>query len=196
MRGICFHPKTRTSQPGTILPGKVASLTTVASPHRGSPIADLLALKPLDQQIGKLELLIHHPELGQDILEAMIDRLGIDPEALLDLGTDSMKQFNQSFPDDLKVRYFSVAGAGRSAIPQTSLFLYEFYHHIRSVTGEDNDGLVAVSSAQRWTADGQTWPADHADEIGHDLNSLELDPAPGFDDLAAYEVLTNRVAAL
>src|SRR6266567_5839909 len=59
---------------GNNLAGKVASLTTIASPHQGSPIADLLALKPLDQRLRKLELLIHHPELGQDIVEAMLDR--------------------------------------------------------------------------------------------------------------------------
>jgi hypothetical protein len=103
---------------------------------------------------------MHHPELGQAVVKAMLDRLGIDSEALLDLGTDGMKQFNQSFLDHPQVRYFSVTGAGRSAVLQTSLFLFELYHHIRSVTGEDNDGLVAVSSARRWAADEQTWPAD------------------------------------
>lgn len=181
---------------GGDLAGRITSLTTVGSPHQGSPVADLLALKPLDHKLGSLELLIHHPNLGQDIIRAMLERLGIDPDALTDLGTDAMKQFNLDYPDNPGVRYFSVAGAGRTRSPETSLFLFEFYHHIKSVTGEDNDGLVTVSSALRWPAGAMTWPADHADEIGHDLNSPELKPASGFDYLAAWEAIVNQVKSL
>jgi triacylglycerol lipase len=95
-------------------------------------------------------LLIHDPALGQDIVRAMLARLGISFNALTDLGTADMRSFNLDYPDNPEIRYFSVAGAGRAQFPQTSLFLFEFYHHIKSLTGEDNDGLVTVSSARRW----------------------------------------------
>jgi triacylglycerol lipase len=176
------------------LAGKITSLTTISSPHQGSPIADLLALKPLDREFGGLELLIHHPDLGQDIVRAVLARLGISISALTDLGTEAMKKFNLDYPDNPDVRYFSVAGAGRTEFPPTSLFLFEFYHHIKSLTGEDNDGLVTVSSARRWPEGAVIWPADHADEIGHDLNNLELKPFPGFDYLAAWEAIVDRVS--
>jgi len=74
--------------------------------------------------------------------------LGINPDALSDLETENMKQFDQDFPDHPKVRYFSVAGQGRAGAPQTALFLFEFYHWIKSVTGEENDGLVSISLAK------------------------------------------------
>jgi triacylglycerol lipase len=191
-----LSPKNPHLTPRNSLAGKIASLTTIGSPHQGSQIADLLMLKPVDRAVGSLELLIHHPELGQDFVEAMLDRLGIEPEALADLGTESMKQFNASYPDEPRVRYFSIAGKGRAGVPETSLFLYEFHHHIKAVTGEENDGLVAVSSAQHWPTDGQEWPADHAEEIGHDLNRPDLAPVSGFDYLGAYEAIVNRVKGL
>lgn len=176
------------------LAGKITSLTTIGSPHQGSPIADLLSLKPVDHELKGLELLIDHPDLGQDVVRAMLARLGISLDALTDLGTAAMKEFNTEYPDHPGVRYFSVAGAGRAQVPQTSLFLFEFYSYIKSVTGENNDGLVTISSAQRWPEGAVTWPADHADEIGHDLNSVELNPLSGFDYLAAWEAIVNRVA--
>jgi triacylglycerol lipase len=176
------------------LAGKITSLTTISSPHQGSPIPDLLALKPVDHDFKSLELLIHDRDLGQDIVRVMLARLGVNPDALTDLGTEAMKKFNLEYPDNPDVHYFSVAGAGRAQIPQTSLFLYEFYHHIKSLTGEDNDGLVTVPSAQRWPEGAVIWPADHADEIGHDLNSPELKPLPGWDYLAAWEAIVNNVS--
>jgi triacylglycerol lipase len=175
---------------------KIASLTTIGSPHQGSPIADLLLLRPLDQRLARLEAFIHHPLLGEALVRAGLDLLGLDGNALDDLSTEKMAQFNQDFPDHPTVRYYSVAGAGRSRVPQTSRLLFGFYLYIKSLRGEPNDGLVTVSSAQRWNADSQIWPTDHADEIGHDLDSLDPHTTPSFDYLGGYENIVNRVRSL
>jgi triacylglycerol lipase len=173
----------------------ITSLTTIASPHHGSPVADLLAGKTLDHKLAGLESILHHPDVAQDIVRALLERLGINPAALSDLETESMGQFNRECPNHDKVRYFSVGGSGRSGTPPTSFALLEFYHYIKGVTGEENDGLVSVSSG-KWGESWPAWPADHADEIGHNLNNIELKPVPGFDYLSEYDAIVEKVSSL
>ncbi len=191
-----LSPKNPNTTRENDLSGKITSLTTIGSPHQGSPIADLLAGKPFDRTFKGLESILDSRGLGQDIVRALLSRLGINPEALTDLDTASMAEFNRDYPDHPGVHYFSIAGKGRPGIQPTCLFLLEFHHHIRSVTGEDNDGLVAVSSAERWGSGWPAWPADHADEIGHNLDSIELKPLAGFDYLEEYAAIVERVSAL
>lgn len=169
------------------LSGKVASLTTVASPHRGSPISDLLAGKELGGEAGTLT---------QDAIGDLLAAIGLNPNALFDLETGRMAQFNQEYPNNSAVRYFSVAGKGRAGLFPTCLALLEFHRHIKAATGDENDGLVSVPSAQHWGASWPAWPADHADEVGHDLNSLELKPLAGFDYLGAYDAIVDRMSTL
>lgn len=168
------------------LAGKIASLSTIGSPHNGSPIADLLAGKDL----GPLAT------LARDTVADTLRALGIDPDALFDLETSRMAQFNGDYPDNGAVRYFSVAGKGRARMFPTAVALLEFHRHIKAVTGEENDGLVAVSSAERWGASWPAWPADHADEIGHDLNRPPgFGPLAGFDYLGAYDAIVGEAGA-
>lgn len=61
--------------------------------------------------------------------------------------------------------------------------------------GEDNDGLVTLSSAI-WGTGPELWPADHLDEIGHDLDQgLEARPTH-FDYMAKYEAIIDRLSQL
>lgn len=191
-----LSPKNPNTNPGNDLSTKITSLSTIGSPHQGSPVADLLAGRPLDPKFTSLESILHNPNLGQDIVRGLLERLGINPDALLDLTTQGMEEFNRLYPESPAVQYFSVAGQGRADTLPTCLFLLEFHQYIKSVTGEANDGLVTISSAQRWGPSWPAWPADHADEIGHDLNSLELMPVPGLDYLAAYDAIVNQVSKL
>lgn len=173
--------------PANDLSGRVTSLSTIGSPHNGSPIADLLAGKDL----GPLST------LARDAVARLLEAIGISPNALFDLEGGRMEEFNDQYPDNPAVRYFSVAGKGRAGIFPTSGALLLFQREIKAVTGEANDGLVAVSSAERWGADWPAWPADHADEIGHDLNRPpEFGPVAGFDYLSAYDAIVDRVSAL
>ena len=48
----------------------------------------------------------------------------------------------------------------------------------------------------KWGTPLQAWPADHADEIRHDLNNLELKPILDFDYLAACDAVVDAVSKL
>jgi hypothetical protein len=54
--------------------------------------------------------------------------------------------------------------------------------------------MVPVSSAQWGTFDEATWPGDHGELIGYNLDNLFSPPA--FDYLAKYDQIVARVAAL
>ncbi|CAM1501041.1 Fc.00g102030.m01.CDS01 [Cosmosporella sp. VM-42] len=112
----------------------VASLVTVATPHRGSAFADYL----LDEKTA----IIHLPKLY-----SIMERIG--------LGTGGFEQltrhyatntFNPSTPDDPSVRYFSY-GALIPTPPLLSPFRQS--HAVISEAEGPNDGLVSVESS-RW----------------------------------------------
>jgi triacylglycerol lipase len=69
-----------------------------------------------------------------------------------------------------------------------------FHHYIFARTGRPNDGLVTVDSATWGTFDAATWPADHTDEVGHNLDNLLMPPA--FPYLARFDQIVSNVAML
>jgi triacylglycerol lipase len=91
-----------------------------------------------------------------------------------ELGEENMKQYNQKYPDDPNVEYFSWAGVTCSRLDQACRKKYDdeevnpllaaTYHTLKQMRG-DNDGLVPVSSAKWGTFLGEL-PADHWDQIG------------------------------
>lgn len=157
------------------LGGEVASLSTIGTPHRGSPIADLLT--------GAVTGIL--PE----ILLSPIRDLGL---GLRDLTAAGAEEFNRQYLDHPAVRYFSYAGRGRSEGRATSLPLLPTHQFIRLRTGEENDGLVSVASAAWGPEFVEVWPCDHVDEVGHDLDRAGLaTPAPSH--LARYWAIVQRV---
>ncbi|TQV93915.1 hypothetical protein V2A60_003927 [Cordyceps javanica] len=126
-----LRPETFNSNP----PLRVASLTTIATPHRGSPVADFL-LDPASPAP------IYLPRLY-----GLLSRAGLGTEAFGQLTTRYMTEtFNPMTPDADGVRYFSY-GADIGAPSQLSVFRPP-YRVIRDVEGP-NDGLVSVASS-RW----------------------------------------------
>jgi triacylglycerol lipase len=173
---------------------RITSLTSIASPHRGSPIADLLALEPAEEMgvLDHLQEIIKHLSVLEEGVEEILYHFGISLKGLEDLTTESMQKFNQRYPDNPGIRYFSVAGTGRPGTVPTALVLLPFYKYIQSHTGQPSDGLVHVLSAQWGDFDPNTWPCDHADEIGHDLDHpLE---ASRFNYLERYDEIVKRVS--
>jgi triacylglycerol lipase len=167
----------------------IRSLSTVGTPHLGSPIADI---------VDNPALLSPFPGLpfGTPLqsLEPMLNALGISENGLRDLRTGSCQAFSAQYVDNPTVSYFSYAGSGRQNFPETAAAFLLFHKYISSSTGQPNDGLVTVSSA-RWGAfDPNTWPSDHADEVGYNLDNLLLPPA--FPYLAKYDQIVSNVAAL
>jgi triacylglycerol lipase len=173
---------------------RIMSLTTISTPHKGSPIADLLAKLGDPLGIAKEESLL------AEALHAALAHAGLEVGGLQNLTTDGVGRFNNQFRDNDSTKKFSVAGVGRGTrifgIPlDTCVALRLAYRIIKERTGEDNDGLVSLSSAT-WGTGPELWPADHADEIGHNLDlGLEARPTH-FDYLAKYEALVERLRQL
>jgi triacylglycerol lipase len=167
----------------------IRSLTTISTPHRGSPIADLvddpLELRPF-------------PHLrfssASHLLEPAIAAVGISLNGLRDLTTQSCLSFTRAYPDNSQVAYFSVAGTGRPAFPYTAAAFSLFHYYISALTGDSNDGLVTVSSAKWGSFDPAPWPGDHAEETGYNLDNLVV--SPDFPYLAKYDQIIANVTAL
>src|SRR5579884_3418428 len=152
---------------------RVLSLTTLGTPHRGSPFADWLQRGP-----GRMVL-------------PMLRFVGVPTGAFDDLTTASCRRFNAETPDAANVRYFSVAGEFYHDWLTPEWLLAA--RIIEQLEGP-GDGVVSVASA-RWGEDCDVWDADHLNLInwGHPVNSLR-GRCP--DRLAHYARLLERVAAV
>ena len=167
----------------------IRSLTTISTPHRGSPVADV---------INNPQSLLPFPHLpftpGPNLLEPALNALGISLNGLRNLTTSACQAFSEKYVDNPKVSYFSSAGSGRAGFPQTSAAFLLFHQYISASTGQPNDGMVPVPSAQWGTFDSSTWAGDHGEMIGYNLDNLLSPPAFGY--LAKYDQIVARAAAL
>ena len=131
----------------------IASLTTISTPHEGSPLADW----------G----LTHLPRLPETLL-----RIGLDVNGLTDLRTENCKRFNNdpaviAFETECESETQFHTYAGTQSFWGVFSLLKGAFKIIQSKEGE-NDGLVSVRSA-RWrdryfqTVINET---DHLNEIG------------------------------
>ena len=128
---------------------QIAALVTISTPHRGSAYADWCAI-----------------HLGKNLRGyRLLNNLGLDIQAALDLTTESCARFNEKTPDMPGVKYYSVSCARefRKITPT-------FYHAWRIINEAEgpNDGLVSVTSAM-WGEHLATWPADHLHAINKRL---------------------------
>lgn len=146
---------------------RVASLTTVATPHRGSPVAD-----------AALGLI---PGLARPVVDAIASALyglilGFDDQRMVEttevLSSAGAVRFNADTPDDPRVAYFSIV-AKTSGDP---LFLFRGLDYCDAplwttftflrLVGHQNDGMVPVSS-QEWGEVVERVQADHLNQVGH-----------------------------
>jgi triacylglycerol lipase len=182
---------------------KVKSLTTLSTPHRGSPLADIglgithsLTTSQEDAilAIGKL--------LGEDTDKAALNR------ALVDLSEAQAPAFNAANPDEPGIVYYSYAGyssvggvdnphadalcaAGSAAIPDPSSL-----PDALNLTGpiiadglelRPHDGVVPIDSSM-WTGYQGCIPTDHLDitRAGEkDPGDLDLPLVPFYLQIAA-----------
>jgi triacylglycerol lipase len=138
---------------------RVASLTTIGTPHLGSPAAD---------QIAK----------GGSFLLQMLDKV-LDVDGVADLTTSACEQFNAR-AEDAEARNGVLYQTYSSFENVSSVFalLIPFWFIVREQDGK-NDGLVSVRS-QQWAreliaSDGSRhpivqrqfpFPADHLNQVG------------------------------
>jgi triacylglycerol lipase len=127
---------------------RVASLTTIGTPHHGSSFADW----------GMRRL---------GVLIPMLKLLGIDATGFEDLTTERCNAFNEraaKFEDECGVRFRTVAAAQeRNAV----FWPLHFSHGVIEEAEGPNDGLVSRESA-KWREEFvlEEIEADHVNEIG------------------------------
>lgn len=193
-------------------PDLVASVVTVATPHYGSPVADVV-LKYVDDPKAQDVL----NELLKLIGAPLYDEIGNETDVFKPLylfSQPGIAQFNVSHPDNPEVFYASVTGrsdnnmGGKECDPDVAQSFVKKWDAVADpidialsiseavVDGgfnseEPNDGLVRVVDA-RW---GQFWgciPADHLDQVGQLFGD-----GPGgnnqWDYLEFYSKLVARI---
>ena len=126
----------------------VLSLTTIATPHRGSYFADYLF-----DQIGSQRL----PKVYK-----ALKTLSVETDAFSQLTRGYMKEtFNPANPDVDGVKYFSYGAA------ETPSRFSAFHHTHRQLFEKEglNDGLVSVESSRWGQYEGTLMEVSHLDLI-------------------------------
>jgi triacylglycerol lipase len=194
-------------------PDLVASVTTIATPHQGTPIADVIIGAVSDPNTQKLV-----DWLVQQIGYALYDTTGQKTSLWKPLelfSKDGIAAFNQKYPDRAGVRYWSLSGRSGWSLgvvackpdqnvpfvdkwqletdPTDALLSVTETFLSGSLNQLPNDGLVRVEDAKWGTFLGCV-PADHLDEIGQLLGD-----SPGlgnqYDYLELYLELVKYLRA-
>lgn len=163
-------------------PGRIASLTTVSTPHRGSPVADLLAGP---RPNGPRRLLY-------DAIGHAIGLLGVDTGALANLTTQEASKVPDAAQTHPHIRYRSHFASGRPGPLPTCFALAPTHHYIYAVTGQANDGVVALNSARYGEFHEPFWHCDHIDMIGHNLDTADVGEFR-FDHFAAFDAIISQL---
>lgn len=162
---------------------QIKALVTVATPHRGSSVAQLVLKQPEAVRDWVTNMANW---LGSNVLE---DGTADMREALRELTPDYVEStFNPEVPNHPDVTYYSFgcqAGEG-TPIPVSPIFRY-FNSYLFDHEGV-NDGIVSVESA-RWGTYLGTVDADHAQQVG--ITSRLGAP---FDADAFYAAIAQRLA--
>ncbi len=170
--------------PRSPMADRVASLTTIGTPHLGTPFADFM----MRRRIGK-----------RLIDWANLYSINVGAFEQLTVRFLVKDRFNGRMPDRKQVEYFSYAGevAPLSLFPP--LMLPGEIIRRSGNSGRRNDGLVPVESARshyRPIDDQypQVLPADHASQIGHGYRFVRVGLQSGFNHLDFYAHLANALA--
>jgi triacylglycerol lipase len=142
---------------------RVAALVTISCPHRGSSYADWI-VQNLGRRLGGMQL---------------VNFLGLDMRALIDVTTKHCARFNREIPNVPGVPYFSISASRPwNRVPPYALHS----HHVVQAAEGANDGLVSVKSST-WGEHLGVWPADHWHAINR-RRVIELSEPTG--DITPY----------
>lgn len=156
---------------------RIASLTTIGTPHRGTTISDIA--------LGLV------PETALGAADRVLTFLNINArsEAFLQLTRRySTEVLHSALPDDPRVGYFSATSAIPAAsLTRSSLPIFWASHGLMMKHEGDNDGFVSVESA-KWGTHICTYKGDHYAQIGQIMGYSR-----GLDYLAFYEEILTRL---
>jgi len=184
---------------------RIASITTVATPHRGTTAADLMMAQEDGSQWMNAVLALYAA-----VTSAPVEAVDVRAQ-FSQLTTEYLQTFNQAFPDISGIDYRSWAGRsvpnrlrqdrgeevcagavysnpeGRDVVdPLFALFL----PRIQEAEGP-NDGLVSVRSA-KWGIFQGCVPADHIDEVGL-IGDPDRQRFSGFEYLLLFERIAGAL---
>ncbi|KAL5437256.1 hypothetical protein PMIN05_006336 [Paraphaeosphaeria minitans] len=133
-------------KPGNV---KVLSLTTIATPHRGSAFADYMFDTIGPRQIRRLYRIMEY--------------FGLETGAFSQLTRKYMKgEFNPKTPDVQGIKYYSYG----ASLEPSSWSVFALSHSvIKQREGGINDGLVSVASSQWGVYKGTLVGVSHLDLI-------------------------------
>jgi triacylglycerol lipase len=144
----------------------VMSLTTIATPHLGSALAD-------------------HAKLGFGAVYRLLAALKVDHGGFLDITRQAAAEFHLTHPAPPDVACFSVAG---DPTPESVCIpLRRCYEALHKEEGP-NDGLVSVSSASAFGEVLPAWSADHLRQMNW------LPPRKDVSALPLYQQIMNNLA--
>jgi triacylglycerol lipase len=150
---------------------RVASLTTISTPHHGTAVADWFCLN-FRQRVPLL---------------LTLEAFGINVDGFRDCRTDACRAFNERTPDAPGVRYFSYTAAVPSS--RISPLLRRAWNILTPLEGA-NDGLVSVRSAT-W---GEVLGMLSVDHFAQTPDGLFVRPGENFDALTFYSHLVEDLA--
>ncbi len=164
---------------------KVASLTTINTPHKGCIFADYLLEKiPADAQ-EKIA------DAYNDALKVLGDEKPDFMSAVRDLTASACEELNRNIADADGVYYQSVGSRLNHAV--NGRFPLNFTYHLVKYFDGANDGLVSLE-AFPWGEDYQLLEVKGRRGISHgDMVDLNRENIPGFD---VREFYVNLVAGL
>jgi len=192
----------------TLASRRIASLTTIGTPHRGSPVADMILDVidvPMTFRSGH-EALAAAPTVNK-LSQRLAGWFGIDVSGISNLSTQAMRGFNERVKNVDGVTYQSIGGSQR--FPWWNIWhlpskwirdFAQFHDHTQDgedglCAGGENDGLVSVSSAQ-WGHYLGTTELDHLEQIGlgvwHKHLPLYRNLAFRLKDIEEREARTGR----
>lgn len=142
---------------------RVLSLTTVATPHRGTPFADW--------GVSRFERFV----------KPFFEMCAIPGQGFYDLTRARCRDFNERVPDAPGVRYFAVAGRHEDHLLRPE---WHLSHRIVAREEGPNDGVVSVASAT-YGEDTQVWEGDHLSLLNWPSRRARLggrwrDPLPDY----------------
>ena len=169
---------------------RVASITTLGTPHRGSRLADLVLGTSGETAKLVMKTFAAVWNVSGDEADGEVDIRGALHDISIQFMTNEFNRFALDHPD---VYYQSFAGetslTGFGSRDRVDAPLHLTYALLKLTDGV-NDGLVTRASAE-WGDFRGTLPADHINLVGHLFGSTSA----SFHHLALYEEIGRGLAS-